>query len=142
VPSEDLIRKFESLADQAKAVSKESRPLLEAVRQFPGLAWIKRYDPHTSKYVMVVLSQQYILRILGGKMEDYLGKTDFDVWDYDTALLFFENDEMTRKGERNATQIIEEPWESARTGQKGTFRGYKWMFEVEGHVYVVGMGAA
>ena len=140
--SDDLIRRFDSLADQATAVSAESRPLLEAVRQFPGLAWIKRYDPTSSRYLMTVLSQQYVLRILGGKHEDYIGKTDFDVWDYDTALMFFENDEKTRRGERNATQIVEEPWESTRTGQKGTFRGYKWMFEVEGHVYVVGMGAA
>jgi len=139
---DDILRRFDSLADQAKAVSTESRPLLEAVRQFPGLAWIKRYDEHANKYVMVVLSQQYVLRILGGKTEDYVGKTDFDVWDYDTALMFFENDEKTRRGERNATQIVEEPWESSRTGQKGTFRGYKWMFEVEGHAYVVGMGAA
>lgn len=139
---DDLLKRFDSLADQAKAVSSESRPLLEAVRQFPGLAWIKRYDEHANKYVMVVLSQQYVLRILGGKTEDYIGKTDFDVWDYDTALMFYENDERTRRGERNATQIVEEPWESTRTGQKGTFRGYKWMFEVEGHVYVVGMGAA
>lgn len=139
---DDLLKRFDSLADQAKAVSTESRPLLEAVRQFPGLAWIKRYDEHKNCYVMVVLSQQYVLRILGGKTGDYIGRTDFDVWDYDTALMFYENDERTRKGERNATQIVEEPWESSRTGQKGTFRGYKWMFEVEGHVYVVGMGAA
>lgn len=138
----DLIQKFDSLADQAKAISTESRPLLEAIRQFPGLAWIKRYDQHTKKYIMVVLSQQYVLRILGGKTEDYIGKTDFDVWEYDAALMFFENDEKTRKGERNATQMVEEPWESSRTGQKGTFRGYKWLFEVEGHIYVVGMGAA
>lgn len=140
--TDDLAAEFDSIADQARAVSTESRPLLEAVKQFPGLAWIKRFDETGNRYVMVVLSQQYVLRILGGKFEDYIGKTDFDVWEYDTALIFFENDEKTRRGERNATQIVEEPWESSRTGQKGTFRGYKWAFTVEGHTYVVGMGAA
>lgn len=142
MPGEEELKRFESMADQARAVASESRPLLEAIRQFPGLAWIKRYDPNTGKYIMIELSQQYILRILGGRREDYVNQTDFDVWDYDTAIIFFENDEKTRKGERNPTQMVEEPWESSRTGQKGTFIGFKWKFDADGSTYVVGMGAS
>ena len=135
------IRRFESMAEQAKAVATESRPLLQAIVQFPGLAWVKRWEPRDQKYYMVELSTQYVLRILGGKREDYIGKTDFDVWDYDTAILFYNNDEATRQALRNATTLVEEPWESQRTGQKGTFVGYKWKFSVDGYEYIVGMGA-
>ena len=135
------IRRFESMAEQAKAVATESRPLLQAIIQFPGLAWVKRWEPNEKKYYMVELSNQYVLRILGGKREDYIGKTDFDVWDYETAIHFYNNDEATRKGHRNATTLVEEPWESSRTGQKGTFVGYKWRFSVDGYDYIVGMGA-
>lgn len=138
---DDEIRKFESLADQTRAVATESRPLLQAIQQFPGLAWIKRYDGVDQSYFMVELSHQYVLRILGGRREDYIGKTDFDVWDYDTAIVFYNNDETTRAGSRNPTTLVEEPWESSRTGQKGTFVGYKWCFSVDGFQYVVGMGA-
>ena len=133
-------QKLSELIDAASAVVAESRPLLNAIRQFPGLAWVKRYQPRTSRYVMVEMSAQYALRILGGKREEYIGKTDFDVWDYDTAVFFFENDEDTRLGRRNPTTQVHEPWESSRTGQKGTFIGWKWRFEAEGVEYVAGIG--
>lgn len=140
MPSDESLREFKGLIEQARAIAADDKALASAIRQFPGLAWIKRYEPDTNRYVMIELSDQYVLRILGGKREDYIGKTDFDVWDYDTALTFFENDEDTRNGRRNPTQDVIEPWESSRTGQKGTFNGRKWRFDSEGITYIAGMG--
>lgn len=138
--SDDDIRAFKGLIEQARTIVSDDRALANAIRQFPGLAWVKRWEPDSNRYIMTELSDQYVLRILGGKREDYIGKTDFDVWDFETALAFFENDEDTRNGRRNPTQDVSEPWESSRTGQKGTFNGKKWRFDSDGITYVAGMG--
>lgn len=116
----------------------DSSALVEAIAKYPGLAWVKRYDPGLSQYIMVALSQEYVDRILGGRIEDYLGKTDFDVWPYDVAKVFYENDDATRRAVRDPHERLDEPWESSRTGNKGVFRGRKFAFSASGYVYVAG----
>ena len=112
------------------------------IRTFPGLSWLKQYVPAPSggrgQYIMIELSEQYALRILGGQPLEYIGKTDFDIYDFDTAMTFFQNDEDTRLGRRNPTEPVCEPWESKFTGQRGTFAGLKWAYEFDGGVYLRG----
>lgn len=138
--SEEERREVKALVQQGLGIAQDMKALSHLIRSYPGLAWLKRYDESNGRYVMVELSEQYVLQILGGRREDYIGQDDFAVWDYETAKSFFENDEATRTGRRNPTQEVVEPWDSSRTGQKGTFKGRKWAFSVQGTIYVAGMG--
>jgi hypothetical protein len=137
--SEEDRREMKALLEEGRTVAGDMKAVAAFIRSYPGLAWIKRYDAKNSTYVMVELSDQYVLRILGGHRDAYIGKTDFDVWTYEEAEVFRQGDDDTRTGRRNPTQKVIEPWESSRTGQKGTFEGRKWAFSIEGDTYVAGI---
>ncbi len=134
-------RAFREALKDVRASFSQSRAIFTFVQSFPGLAWIKRYNERDQKYYMVALSEKYVRDILGGAIEDYLGRTDFDVWDYETAYLFFQNDEATRLGTRDPAERVHEPWTSSRTGKSGHPYFRKWRFQFEGHIYVAGMEA-
>ena len=137
--SDEDRREMKALLEEGRTVAGDMKAIAAFIRSYPGLAWIKRYDASREAYVMVELSQQYILQILGGHREDYIGNTDFDVWDYETATHFKTGDDDTRLGRRNPTTRVVEPWDSSRTGQKGTFEGRKWSFSIDGEIYVAGI---
>lgn len=132
-------RDMRSLLDEGRTVAGDMKAIAAFIRSYPGLAWMKRYEPKSGLYIMVELSDQYVLRILGGHREQYIGKSDFDVWTYEEAEHFKQGDDDTRTGRRNPTQKVEEPWESSRTGQKGTFEGRKWAFTIDSEIYVAGI---
>lgn len=137
--SEEDRREMKALLDEGRTIAGDMKAIAAFIWSYPGLAWIKRYDANTGKYIMVELSEQYVLRILGGRREDYIGKSDFDVWSYEEAEVFRQGDEDTRTGRRNPSTKVEEPWNSSRTGQKGTFEGRKWAFTIDGETYVAGI---
>jgi hypothetical protein len=137
--SDEDRREMKSLLEEGRTVAGDMKAIAAFIQSYPGLGWIKRYDEASDNYVMVELSHQYILQILGGRRQDYIGKTDFDVWDYETASHFKAGDDDTRLGRRNPTQKVIEPWDSSRTGQKGTFEGRKWTFSIDGDTYVAGI---
>lgn len=139
MPSDQDRQEMRSLLNEGRTAIGDMKAIAAFIRSYPGLAWVKRYNEKNDHYIMVELSQQYILQILGGQREDYVGKTDFDVWDYETASIFKQGDDDTRLGRRNPTTKVIEPWDSARTGQKGTFEGRKWTFAIDGEIYVAGI---
>ena len=137
----DKLDQFDAHLGRVVSALTNDGEVFDLIRQHTGFAFLKEFIPSPDRLIMLEVSEPYVRQVLGGRRDDYIGKTDFDVWDYDTAILFYNNDEATRQALRNATTLVEEPWESQRTGQKGTFVGYKWRFSVDGYEYIVGMGA-
>ncbi len=98
----------------------------------PGIAWIKDEEGRH-----VYLSKAYETRF-GVKLEDWRGKTDFDLWPPDTARTFRENDLAVLKDDR-ALEVTEEAG-----AQDGT-RTYWWnvkfpIHDAAGRKYVAGFG--
>lgn len=141
--SGDDLSRLEAIAAGLKSAAAEASPLASHIRSHPGLAWLKRCVPPGDggarwEYPIAELSDQYVLRILGGQRERYIGKTDHNIWDYEIAEVFWNYDDETRRGVRNPTQPVAEPWESPFTKQQGTFQGKKWAYEFNGTLWIAG----
>ncbi|MEM6497826.1 MAG: hypothetical protein AAF709_14015 [Pseudomonadota bacterium] len=137
------IQALAAIGAELRATASEGNPLAAHIRSHPGLAWLKRCVPPSAgsarwEYIMAELSDQYVLRILGGKREHYIGKTDHEIWDFDEAEVFWGYDDETRRGVRNPTEPVNEPWTSRFTRQQGTFRGKKWTYEFDGTIWLAG----
>lgn len=123
---------------QIRHAENEIRALYQFVVTYPGFAWIKRYVPERQHYIMVCLSNQYVIDIIGSDLGDYVGRTDFDFWPHKIAMIFLHNDDAARRAEHGIW--VEEEWTSPNTGESGLFKGYKWSFTVDGITYVAGVG--
>jgi len=119
------------LLDQVKEITPE------LIQTYPGFAWVKRYDPATRGYYMILLSEMYVAKLLGPKVIDYIGKTDFDFWTPEIAALFYANDEQARLGE---PAFVKEAFKSPLTQVAGVFDGVKWGFRIGSVQYVAGIG--
>jgi len=129
--------RFRDLTDRARLMSDLPNLTPDLIQSFPGLAWIKEWHPSDRSYTMVLLSDMYISKLLGPKLLQYVGKTDFDFWPMDIAGAFYENDERARLGE---ALWCEEAFKSPLTGRSGVFKGAKWSFVSYGTTYVAGIG--
>jgi hypothetical protein len=129
--------RFRELTTRAALMAELPNLTPDLIQTFPGLAWIKEWCPNAHTYTMVLLSDMYISKLLGPRVLQYVGKTDFDFWPDDIAAAFYENDERARLGE---AMWCEESFKSPLTGRSGLFRGAKWSFVSYGTTYVAGVG--
>lgn len=103
----------------------------------PHLVWIKkRISPLNFK--MVQVNYYYAHLFLGKPAAFYTGKSDHQVFPPDMAAEFARNDEAAAIS--GQTQQVRETVYSAHTGERGTFVGTKWSFQVGQSSYVCGMG--
>jgi hypothetical protein len=129
--------KFRELTEKARLMAELPNLTPDLIQTFPGLAWIKQWHPRPHTYTIVLLSDMYISDLLGPRVLEYVGKTDFDFWPQDIAALFYANDEKARSG---SAIWCEEPFLSPLTGRAGMFKGAKWSFISSGITYVAGVG--
>ena len=84
---------FKKIADLEKRISNLNTKLLimeSAGMNIPLPTWLKDLDG-----TMLAINDSYelyFLKPIGKKKEDYIGKTDFDIWDEDVAKVYKEND--------------------------------------------------
>lgn len=133
----DRRQKMAAALSQARLLDQVKEITPELIQTYPGFAWVKRYDPDTRAYHMVLLSETYVTKLLGPKVIEYVGKSDFDFWPQDIAALFWANDEQARTGE---PVFVKEPFKSPLTGISGVFDGVKWGFKIGIVEYVAGIG--
>ena len=122
---------------QARLLEQVREITPELIQTYPGFAWVKRYAPETRSYYMILLSEMYVSKLLGPKVIEYIGKTDFDFWPQDIAAAFYTNDEAARTGE---PAFVKEAFKSPLTGVAGVFDGVKWSFKIRDVTYVAGIG--
>lgn len=122
---------------QARLLNQVNEITPELIQTYPGFAWVKRYAPETRSYYMILLSEMYVSKLLGPKVIEYVGKSDFDFWPQEIAALFYANDEAARKGE---PAFVKEAFKSPLTGEAGVFDGVKWSFKIGSVTYVAGIG--
>jgi hypothetical protein len=133
----ERLQKMNAALAQARLLDQVRDITPELIQTYPGLAWVKRYDPVTRAYYMILLSEMYVTKLLGPKVIEYVGKSDFDFWPQDIAALFWANDELARTGE---PAFVKEPFKSPLTGASGVFDGVKWSFRIGTVEYVAGIG--
>jgi hypothetical protein len=108
------------------------------IQTFPGLAWIKRYDKNTDRFIMVELSNAYMRHIVGPWEGDYINQPDSVFWPEHIAEQFRKNDlEAMTIGQ----VFVKEKFHSPRTKACGYFEGWKWYFTSKDQSYVAGIGA-
>jgi hypothetical protein len=133
----ERLQKMNAALAQARLLDQVRDITPELIQTYPGFAWVKRYDPVTRAYYMILLSEMYVTKLLGPKVIEYVGKSDFDFWPDDVAALFWANDEQARTGE---PAFVKEPFKSPLTGVSGVFDGVKWSFRIGTVEYVAGIG--
>jgi hypothetical protein len=131
---------LEELLERAKLMAQAPSITPELIMSYPGLAWVKRYDPATHNYYMLLLSEVYVTTLLGPHVIQYVGKTDFDFWPKKVAAVFYANDEKARLGGKEYKEWVEEPYTSPLTGRQDMFVGVKWSFTANKVLYVAGIG--
>jgi PAS domain S-box-containing protein len=132
----ELIRSREQALSRAEAASKALRETEERFRAFmdnsPARAWAK---DESGRYVYVNGTYE---RMIGLRLTQVRGKTDFDLWPPDTARIFRENDlEVLRGGKPvEITETTHDPGGKARH-----WLNSKFPFQDEaGRTYVGGIG--
>lgn len=137
MPASERRQRVVAALAQARLLDQVREITPELIQTYPGLAWVKRYDPMTRGYYMILLSEQYVSTLLGPKVIEYIGKSDFDFWPQEIAAAFYLNDEQARTGE---PAFVKEAFKSPLTGASGIFDGVKWGFKIGEVDYVAGIG--
>lgn len=138
----DKLDQFDAHLGRVVAALTNDGEVFDLIRQHTGFAFLKEFIPSPDRLIMLEISEPYVRQVLGGRRDDYIGKTDFDVWDYHTASLFFNHDMRIIRGmpvETDENGRLNEPWSSERTGLNGVFNGRKYRVDSKGRIFLVGL---
>ena len=138
----DKLEQFDAHLGRVVSALTNEGEVFDLIRQHTGFAFLKEFLPSPDRLLMLELSEPYVRQVLGGRREDYIGKTDFEVWDYSTASNFFSHDMKVIRGlpvELDEHGRLNEPWESERTGLKGVFNGRKYRVDSKDRIFLVGL---
>jgi PAS domain-containing protein len=139
-------RKFSNKLDETRkevvqaANSTQINGWLHALlSKMPYPAWVKvaQRDPKTGRvsFYMQYMNQSYT-DWFGVRREDYIGKTDWDIWTHDVALSYYNNDASVLASQR--AQRFTEAIENAPQHAVGRF-GHAGQLEIE-KVYIEKQG--
>jgi len=107
------------------------------IQTYPGLAWIKKYDSNTDKFIMIELSDVYLSLLINDGKKEYLNSSDDEIWPKDVAEEFKKND---LKAMLEGKIRVKERFYSPATKVFGCFEGWKWSFMLNNTVYIAGIG--